>query len=277
MGQDQFPCFRQRSGFSDFYAYNDVEIVIAILKSCYLIIHRRQLMFGAPQQTSYDVRFVLFRIPVSITPFFWIIGAILAYDLAFDKRSNQLDPLTFVAAILAILISILVHELGHALVIRYIFGASTMIFLHGLGGVAVHNRPYYYRTPRRLGRIFISLAGPLAGFLLTALCVIVLWNTQEVIVSGSHLWHFLNIIIFICIFWGVINLLPVYPLDGGQIFREICLQVSQRYGMEVSAGVSAATAILLAILFFQCGEHFVVLLFGVLAWQSIQMLQTRRF
>ena len=234
-------------------------------------------MFGTPQPSSFDIRFVLFRIPVSITPFFWLIAAILAYGLAFDRNSNQLAPLTFVAAILAILISIMVHELGHALVIRYIFGAATMIFLHGLGGIAVHNRPYYYRTPKRLGRIFISLAGPLAGFLLAALCVVVLWNTQEVIVMGSHLWYFLYIIIFICIFWGVINLLPVYPLDGGKIFREICLQVSQRYGMEVSAGVSAATAILLAILFFQRGELFAVFLFGVLAYQSIQMLQTRRF
>ena len=234
-------------------------------------------MFGAPQPTPLDIRFVLFRIPISITPFFWLIGAFLAYGFANDPRNNQLDPIAFATAILAILISILVHELGHGLVIRYVFGATTMIFLHGFGGVAVHDRPYYYRTPRRLGRIFISFAGPLAGFLLSALCLGVLWNYSEMIVAGSYLRFFLNLVFSIGIFWGILNLLPVYPLDGGQIFREICLQVSQRYGMQVSIGLSAVTAILLALYFLKTGRPFGVFLFGVMAYQSIQMLQTRRF
>ena len=232
-------------------------------------------MFGAPQPSPLDIRFVLFRIPVSITPFFWLIGAILSYNVSF--RDGRLDPIAFGTAILAILISILVHELGHGLVIRHVFGASTMIFLHGFGGVAIHNRPYYYRTPRRLGRICISFAGPLAGFLLSAVCLGVLWNANEIIEAKSYLRFFLNIICYIGIYWGFFNLLPVYPLDGGQIFREICLQVSQRYGMEVSAGVSAITAILLALFFYQTCWYFGVFMFGALAYQSIQMLQTRRF
>ena len=232
-------------------------------------------MFGAPQPSPLDIRFVLFRIPVSITPFFWFIGSLLAYNVSF--RDGRLDPFAFGTAILAILVSILVHELGHGLVIRYVFGASTMIFLHGFGGVAVHNRPYYYRTPRRLGRIFISFAGPLAGFLLSAAGLGILWNANGIIDAESHLRFFLDLVCFIGIYWGVFNLLPVYPLDGGQIFREICLMVSQRYGMEVSAGISAVTAILLAIFFYQTSWYFGVFLFGILAYQSIQMLQTRRF
>ncbi|MCL2119201.1 MAG: site-2 protease family protein [Planctomycetaceae bacterium] len=232
-------------------------------------------MFGAPQPTPFDIRFVLFRIPVSITPFFWLIGGFLAYNPSF--RDDRLDSIAFAVAILAILISILVHELGHALVIRYVFGASTMIFLHGFGGVAIHDRPYYYRTPQRLGRIFISFAGPLAGFLLAVLCWGILRHSGDVIVSGSYLAFFLHIVCYIGVFWGIFNLLPVYPLDGGQIFREICLQVSQRYGMEFSTGISAVMAILLAMFFLQRQWYFGVFLFGVLAYQSIQMLQTRRF
>ena len=234
-------------------------------------------MFGAPQPSPLDIRFVLFRIPVSITPFFWLIGSILAYNVSF--RDGRLDPFAFGTAILAILVSILVHELGHGLVIRYVFGASTMIFLHGLGGVSVHNRPYYYRTPQRLGRIFISFAGPLAGFLLSGvgLGVLVLLILNKTVETGSYLAFFLNVVIEIGIVWGILNLLPIYPMDGGKIFREICLQISQRYGMEVSAGISAVIAILLALVFFRIGPLFMSLLFGVLAWQSIQMLQTRRF
>jgi len=232
-------------------------------------------MFGAPQPTSFDVRFVLFRIPVSISPFFWLIAGLFSYDASF--RDGRLDPIAFATAIFALLISILVHELGHGLVIRYVFGASTMIFLHGLGGVAIHDRPYYYRTPRCLGRIFISIAGPLAGFLLSALCLGILWGYREDIVAYTYLVFFLSIVCFIGFVWGFFNILPVYPLDGGQIFREICLQVSQRHGMQFSAGISAVTAILLVMFFLQRQWYFGVLLFGVLAWQSIKMLQTRRF
>ena len=234
-------------------------------------------MFGAPQPTPFDIRFVLFRIPISITPFFWLIGVLLAYDFTYNSQEGRLDPIAFATAILAIVISILVHELGHGLVIRYVFGASTMIFLHGFGGVAIHDRPYYYRTPQRLGRIFISFAGPLAGFLFAALCLGILWHSGEVIATRSYLQLFLLIICYIGISWGIFNLLPVYPLDGGQIFREICLQLSRRYGMEASAGISAVTAILLAMFFLQRQWYFGVFLFGILAYQSIQMLQTRRF
>ena len=235
-------------------------------------------MFGAPQPTSYDVRFVLFRIPISITPFFWLIGSLLAYSFANNPSEGRLDPMAFAIALLAILISIVVHELGHGLVIRYVFGASTMIFLHGLGGVAIHDNRFHYRTPRRWGRIFISFAGPLAGFLLSgiSLGVILLLLYKEMFVKDSYLTFFLLRILEIGIVWGILNLMPIYPLDGGKIFREICLQVSQRHGMEFSAGVSAVTAILLTLLCIRFSP-FMAILFAVMAWQSIQMLQSRRF
>ena len=242
-------------------------------------------MFGAPPQTSFDIRFVLFRIPVSITPFFWIVGTFLAYQFSYHPWiDDRLDPLKFATAILAILLSILTHEMGHAMVLRYKFRAYPMIVLHGFGGATMHDRPYGFRLPGRLGRIFISFAGPLAGFLLSAICLTtrlyLLFSgavDTEAVDTESYLTFFLGVMFEIGIIWGILNLMPVYPLDGGQIFREICLMVSQRYGMEVSAGVSAVTAALLAILFFRMNAFIMVLLFGVLAWQSIQMLQTRRF
>ena len=236
-------------------------------------------MFGAPQPTPYDVRFVLFRIPVSISPFFWIIGSFLAYSFVHDSRNHHLDPIAFVVALLAILVSILAHELGHALVIRHVFGASTAIILHGLGGVSIHDRPYYYRTPQRLGRIFISFAGPLAGFVLSGACLgcLILFEVHELAGGNSYPGIFLRVLFLIGVFWGILNLMPVYPLDGGKIFREICLWVSPRHGMEVSAGISVVVAVLIAWLFLQRQEPFLTILFAVLAWQSIQALQTRRF
>ena len=233
-------------------------------------------MIGTPSPTSLDVRFAMFGIPVSISPFFWLVGAFLAYSFAFDKQANQLDMIAFPTAILAILISILVHEFGHALVIRYVYGAAPVVILHGLGGLTVHDRPYYYRTPKRFGRIFISFAGPLAGFLLSGLCVWLLFFT-DFISRESYLAQFLWFLSFIGIFWGIFNLMPVYPLDGGQIFREICEAVSPRHGVQFSAGVSVVIAALIALFFLSRGEFIIGLLFGFLAYQNLQTMQSRRF
>jgi len=232
-------------------------------------------MLGNPQPSSSDVRFVLFGIPISISPIFWFMAAILGF--LWTETKDGLDMPAFLAVILAVLLSVLVHELGHALVIRYIFGALPVVVLHGLGGVTMHDRPYYYRTPRCWGRIFISFAGPLAGFLLSAVSLFSLFYFDSLIERGSYLAFFLACVASIGIFWGILNLMPVYPLDGGQIFREICEMISPRKGTQVSLVVSAVVAILIAMLALLLGQLFLVLLFGVLAYQSIQTLQSRRF
>ena len=232
-------------------------------------------MLGNPQPTSSDIRFVLFGIPISISPIFWFMAAILGFLQA--DGGNGLDITVILAVILAVLLSVLVHELGHALVIRYIFGALPVIVLHGLGGVTMYDRPYYYRTPQRWGRIFISFAGPLAGFLFSAVGYFSLYYFDSLIERGSYLALFLLYVFVIGVFWGILNLMPVYPLDGGQIFREICEMVSPRYGRWASLVVSAGVAILIAMLAMTLRQLFLVLLFAVLAYQSIQTLQSRRF
>lgn len=232
-------------------------------------------MFGSPQQTSLDVRFVLFQIPISITPFFWLIASLFGF--MWMENRDGLDMVAFLAVVLAILLAILVHEMGHALVVRYVFGAMPVVVLHGLGGVTMYDRPYYYRTPQRWGRIFISFAGPLAGFLLSAVCLLVLYHFGAIMERGSYLVYFLSVVATIGIFWGIFNLLPIYPMDGGHIFREICLMVSPRNGMQASLIVSAGMAGLLTLLSLRFHQPFIAILFGVMAWQNIQALQSRRY
>ena len=238
-------------------------------------------MFGAPPPTQFDIRFVLFRIPVTISPFFWILACILGY--IWSKHSSGIDTFAFVAVVLAVFFSILVHEMGHALVVRYIFGATPVVILQGLGGVTIYDRYFYYRKPGRWGQILISFAGPLAGFMLSAICLLLLvffftWGPEDQDPSYfSYLSFFLFAVFVIGMFWGILNLMPVYPLDGGQIFREVCLMVSPRNGMNASLVVSAAVGTMITLLSLGRGEPFIALMFGILAWQSIQMLQTRRF
>jgi len=103
------------------------------------------------------------------------------------------------------------------------------------------------------------------------------WGPEDQDPSFSYLSFFLFAVFVIGMFWGILNLMPVYPLDGGQIFREVCLMVSPRNGMNASLVVSAAVGAMITLLSLGIGEPFIALMFGILAWQSIQMLQTRRF
>jgi Zn-dependent protease len=228
-------------------------------------------MFGVPLQTPLDLRFVIFRIPVSVTPFFWLIAFL------FSTWDNQASSISIVIRMFAIFLSILVHEMGHALVIRYIFGAQPHVVLHGFGGLTFHERPYYYRTPKAWGQILISFAGPAAGFILSGFSFVIVIAFYDKISTNDYLSSLLSIFIGIGIIWGILNLMPVYPLDGGQISREICQMISPQHGIRVSLMISATVAIILALFSLRISHTYLVFLFGFLAFGSLQMLQGRRY
>ncbi len=154
-------------------------------------------------------------------------------------RENGMYILFWIAAVL---ISILVHEFGHALMIRY-FGFRPRVLLYMLGGLAIYDPaenlgydPYavfgedYDRRKEHWRAILISLAGPLAGFLFAGLLVGVVylaqgsidwsWSTSSIIevvplnVASDGLTRMLFYLFQINIGWGLVNLLPIWPLDG---------------------------------------------------------------
>ena len=84
-------------------------------------------MFGQVGETNLDLKFGLFGIPVRIHPLFWLIGILLGLD------TLRAGPEFLMAWLLVLLVSILVHELGHASVAKY-FGFRPHIVLHSLGG-----------------------------------------------------------------------------------------------------------------------------------------------
>ena len=237
------------------------------------------MLLNEPSQTQYDLHFHVLGIPVRIHPFFWV-GALL---LGLRANSKPVDMLFWIGAVF---FSILIHELGHALAARY-FGWQPHITLHGFGGLASYQPTY--RNPTR--EILITLAGPVAGFLFAASII-------GVIVASGHAvsfdWDFDSVLpirweffqsrqanllvldlLFINIFWGLVNLLPVFPLDGGQIAREVLGLVSPRDGLRQSLWLSIVTAAVVAILAFtKLGDQFLAFFFGYLAYLSYQSLQT---
>lgn len=242
------------------------------------------MLLGEPPRTPWDFHFSLMGIPVRIHPFFWLVAAVMGANAS----SKLLDLVVWVAAVF---LSILVHEFGHATVMRA-YGFSPWITLYGFGGLASY-RPaetYGSKGTDTVGQILISAAGPGAGFLLAGLVVagVLLSGHGVEFSAGSFgvrifvldrigsdaLTNLLNYILFVCVFWGIINLLPVYPLDGGQIAREILLRLNPQQGIRQSLMLSVFTGGALALFgLLEWHSFFVALFFGYMAYASYVMLQ----
>ena len=211
------------------------------------------MLIGEPPRTQYDLNFSLLGIPVRVHPLFWLVALMLGYRLG--------DVASVLTWIVAVFLAILVHELGHALVMRA-YGFRPWITLYGFGGLTSYDQGQAYRSKGSgpLGQVLICLAGPMAGFLLAAVLVLGLMLAgygDDIILV--RLWHWLimpwliqfpnehvadlvNNLFLICVLWGVVNLLPIYPFDGGQIAREILLKVNPRDGIRQSLMLSMLAA-----------------------------------
>ncbi len=232
-----------------------------------------------PSRTPYDWSFRLLGFPVRVQPWFWLGSAILGGDLL---RAGIEYLLIWIAAVF---ISILIHELGHGLAFRC-FGVDSDILLIAFGGLTV---PYSH-VHGRGRRILVSLAGPGAGFLLYALLRLSnnLYPWPEM---SRHIEVLYLFLLVINLYWGIFNLLPVWPLDGGQVTRELCSGLWKWNGKRVSLEISVAVAGVIAVYSVACamkaagaiieilpgwfpqGSYWTAILFGLLAVQSYQLLQ----
>jgi Zn-dependent protease len=172
------------------------------------------------------------------------------------------------------------------------YGFRPWITLYGLGGLTSRGDlgAYGARPLSAGGEILISAAGPAAGFLLAGLVLVTVMATGHEVVIGfsgglpNVGWHgvvgshYLDVLLWylvtVNIFWGLLNLMPVYPLDGGQITREILVATSPQEGIRQSLMLSIATAVVLALIgLVKWREWLLVLLFGYLAWVNYATLQ----
>jgi stage IV sporulation protein FB len=249
------------------------------------------VLIGEPPRSQADLHFSLFGIPVRAHPFFWLVGVLLTPGGLFDAPDLKVLLSALVPWIVAFFLAILIHELGHALVMRW-YGFSPWITLYGLGGLASYNPGQYgSRGSGTAAQVLISAAGPGAGFLLAALVagVLVLAGAglDVYLVAGflpyvraagdvgsAAFTSFLNDVLFISIFWGIINLLPVYPLDGGNIARELLLRVNPRAGIRQSLILSIVAGGGMAVVsLVQLGSLLMGLFFGYMAYTSFATLQ----
>jgi len=246
-------------------------------------------LFQPPPPTQYDLRFSIAGIPVRVHPLFWLIALLLG-------ASGDLIQLPI--WVFVVFVSILIHEFGHALAMRR-YGQPSRIILHFAGGLTVPE-PVSWGSRwanvalRPNQEIFISLAGPGAGFVLAALAavsatilggsiitnwlfgVIPLPVAVLMPIGGRIMSLFVTMLLWVNVFWGLINLLPVYPLDGGNVSRYLLLQADPINGVRKSLWISVIVGGLVAVAgLLVLRSIYMALLFGLLAFQSYQSLQGR--
>ncbi len=239
-----------------------------------------------PPPSPGDLHFRVLGVPVRVHPWFWIISLMMGLG-----GGDAADPANTLLWVAVVFVSILVHELGHAFLQRR-YGGHPRITLYGLGGLAACED--CDRSPR--SQILISLAGPIAGFLLAALVVVTLAVTGH---FRGFVWDLMPInwtpfdleywrangkpslrdsaifdLLWVNIFWGLVNLLPIYPLDGGRVSRELLTLAHPRRGITQSLWLSifaAAAVAALGLLVLQ--SVFMAIFFAYLAYANYQTLQ----
>ena len=232
------------------------------------------MILGEPQSSQYDWRFQIFDFPVRVTWLFWAVSAALGYSSAmYLQRTYALQGTNVnLGGVLMIwvavtFVSILVHELGHALAFRY-FGIRCEIVLYQMGGLAIPGAGLLWgRNGRRtqlshLDQIIISAAGPAFQLLLAALvgltaifCGVFVYEFKwisdyfQLEVSrprNPHIYAAVHFMIRSSIFWALINLLPIYPLDGGQIAQHVIGIIRRTSGLMEAHALSAIVGVVIA-------------------------------
>ncbi len=155
-------------------------------------------------------------IPVRIEPVFWIVTIFFAFNLQ--------DARLIITWVAVVLVSILVHELGHAIALK-VYGQQSSIVLHGFGGVTI--------SQRRLSKtqsIIVSLAGPVTALVLLGIPAMLIRDSDygfglqlDYFTSGRGfgLWPVVYFAVYVNIWWSIANLLPIRPLDGGNVMTEL--------------------------------------------------------
>jgi Zn-dependent protease len=156
------------------------------------------------------LKFSIFSVPVVVDWWFWITTILLGGGAS----AHGPDDWTRVAIWTGVVfVSILVHELGHAFAGSH-FGAAPFIRLQGFGGVTFLPHARFTRTES----ILVSAAGPAAGLTLGLITFAV--GTFLTGLPPLARWA-VDSALYVNFVWTLINLLPIQPLDGGQIFGQV--------------------------------------------------------
>ncbi len=206
--------------------------------------------------------FRLMGIPVSVRPSFLIVATLLGLSTG--------EVSLLIAWVVIVTVSILIHELGHALTARS-FGSTVEIELNTLGGLTSWSVPQGEFGPGR--RALVAAAGSAVGVVFGALIWLIAWLTGPY----TGLTGFVvNTLIYVNLVWGLLNWLPIRPLDGGHLFVSLLEKIAPRHAQSISNVVFLLTAAagLAAALYFRL--VFVAIVAGFLLFAELTRNRVRQ-
>lgn len=210
------------------------------------------------------LRFPLLGFAVRIHPVFWLTMILMA---ATGRRG-----LTSIASfILVATVSVLFHELAHAVTARP-WAVVHGIELHAFGGVTrfrpIGTMPWWKHA-------WVSFAGPLANLVLA----FVVYQLRPVGPTEPWLLRVTNDFVFLNFAWAVLNLLPITPMDGGKIVESLfsarfpfAPQKATVYAAWVGVVVGAAVCAMAVY----GRQVFLALLLGAMVYQQWTIIQAAR-
>lgn len=208
------------------------------------------------------ISFRLLGIPVAVRPSFLLVAGVLGLSAGSVS-------LVF-AWVAVVFVSILLHEMGHALTARA-FGSEVDIELNTIGGLTSWTMPEKDFGPGR--RAVVAAAGSGVGVLFGGLVWLVASLTGPYFGMAGFVIHTL---VYVNVFWGLLNWLPIRPLDGGHLFSSLLEKFAPRRGEAIANVVFLITAAagLAAALYFRL--IFVALLTGWLLFGEMTRGRPRR-
>ena len=201
---------------------------------------------------------------ITIDPSFFIL---LVFFVVMNYNASQGIQYALIW-IPVLFVSVLIHELAHAAMIGLFGFGSSVIILRGMGGVT-----YNQRRAKPWQDMLISLAGPFSSFGLMFLC----WQIYFTVPAAQHdamLAVFLPYMVWANKFWGLFNLIPVAPLDGGHAVREflnIFFRDRTSFVIYVWIAIFAGGAV--AVWFFLQRSFFIAIYVAYFVYIAVQQWQ----
>jgi membrane-associated protease RseP (regulator of RpoE activity) len=261
------------------------------------------MLLGSPENTPYDLRFRLLGIPVRVHPLFWLVMVLLC-----GQTNNLLAVAVFVGCAF---VSVLVHEMGHGLSSRAVGSEPMGIVLYAMGGFCQLD-PRRQTPGQRLfvllmgpgagfilmGMVILAVKisygihpadafalvtprgdDPLSFVIRRVVAVLGLGGGDEdaalaLLPRVPVVRYGFLFLLEINFLWGILNLLPIWPLDGGQATGVVLGVANPRQGSRWAHVVSLLTAGGIAVWWVMRKELMLAVWFGYFALINYQILQT---
>jgi len=170
-----------------------------------------------------------------------------------------------------LVLSVLFHELAHAAAIGLFGYGSSEIVLGGIGGVTVNRR-----SAKPWHNVVISLAGPLSSFAL-AFGVALLYTRVAVLREDRMLEALVPLLVSANFFWGIFNLIPINPLDGGHAVRDFLrIFMSDLKAFPIAVWIGMVAGVAAAIYGLRQRQIFIAVLMVWYVYMNFQAWQHYR-